>query len=76
MMERGVHARELQFYVSKAGEINRRFRGRHIAIIGDRVVASGKSPIEVWKRAKKAYPRGKPVLAYVPKDDALVLILG
>ncbi len=67
---------ELRFYLSKAREINRRFRGKHIAIIGDRVVASGKSPIEVWQRAKKAHPRSKPVLAHVPKDDALVLVFG
>ncbi len=39
---------EVGFYISKAREINRRFRGRHVAIVGDRVVASGKSPIEVW----------------------------
>jgi hypothetical protein len=68
--------RELQFYVSSAQEINRRFAGKHIAIIGDKVVASGKSPMEVWKRAKKLHPQGKPVLAFVPKDDTLVLILG
>lgn len=75
-MERRAHAKELQLYVSKARDINRRFRGRHIAIVGDRVVASGKSPSEVWERARRAYPKSKPVLAYVPKDDALVLILG
>jgi len=62
--------------VSSAREINKRFAGKHIAIIGDKVVASGKSPMEVWKRAKKLHPQGKPVLAFVPKDDTLVLILG
>jgi Family of unknown function (DUF5678) len=69
-------SREFRFYVSKATEINRRFAGKHVAIIGDRVVASGKSPLEVWKRAKKLHPQSKPLLAYVPKRDTLVLILG
>ena len=73
-MERRAHAKELQLYVSKARDINRRFRGRHIAIVGDRVVASGKSPIEVWERAKKEYPKSKPVLTYVPKGDALMSV--
>ncbi len=68
--------KELQFFVTKALDINRRFRGKHIAIIGDKVVASGKSPLEVWQRARKAFPRRKPVLAYVPKEDALVLVPG
>ncbi len=69
-------SREFRLYITNAREINKRFRGRHIAIIRDRVVASGKSPLEVWQKAKKAHPHSKPVLAYVPKDDALVLVLG
>jgi hypothetical protein len=72
----GPGMRELRFYVSSAREINKRYAGKHIAIIGDKVVASGRSPMEVWKRAKKLHPQGKPVLAFVPKDDTLVLILG
>ena len=63
--------RELQFYISSAQEINKLFAGKHIAIIGDKVVASGKSPMAVWKRAKKLHPERKPVLAFVPKDDTL-----
>jgi hypothetical protein len=66
--------KELQFYVTKAREINKRFRGKHVAIIGEKVVASGRSPIEVWQRAKKAYPRSKPVLAYVPKDEYKAIV--
>ncbi len=69
-------SREFRFYVSKAPEINRRFAGKHVAIIGDRIVASGKSPLEVWRRAKKSHPQSKPLLAYVPKHDTLVLVFG
>ncbi len=66
-------SREFRFYVSRASEINRRFPGKHVAIIGDRVVASGKSPLEVWKRAKKSHPQSRPLLAHVPTRDTLVL---
>lgn len=69
-------SREFRFYVTKAAEINRRYAGKHVAIIGDRVVASGTSPLEVWKRAKRSHPQSRPFLAYVPKPDTLVLILG
>ena len=31
----GVGVKELRFYVSHATEINKRFHGKHIAIIGD-----------------------------------------
>ena len=69
-------SREFRFYVSKAPEINRRFAGKHVAIVGNQVVASGESPLEVWKRAKKSHPLSRPLLAYVPKRDTLVLIIG
>src|SRR5437667_9708222 len=69
-------SREFRFYVSKAPEINRRFAGKHVAIIGDRIVASGKSPPEVYKRAKRLYPQSSPLPAYVPDRDTLVLIIG
>ncbi len=69
-------SREFRFYISEAPEINKRFAGKHVAIIGDRVVASGRSPLEVYKRAKKAHPNSRPLLAYVPKRDTLVLIIG
>ena len=32
---------ELAFYVANAEEINRKYRGKHIAIVEDKVVASG-----------------------------------
>ena len=66
-------SREFRFYVSKAPEINRRYAGKHVAIIGDRVVAAGKSPLEVYNRAKKSHPQGRPLLAYVPRAQTLVL---
>ncbi len=62
-------SREFRFYVSKAPEINRRYAGMHVAIIGDRIVASGRSPLEVYKRAKKSRPQSRPFLAYVPKGE-------
>jgi len=63
---------EFQFYLSKAWETNKRFAGKHPAIVGDRVVATGGSPIELWKRARKAHPRSRPLLAYVLKVATLV----
>ncbi len=67
---------ELTFYVTNAKKINKKYAGKHIAIIGNKVVASGHSPKEVWEKAKKINPKKTPTLAFVPKGDTLVLILG
>ena len=68
--------KELAFYVTDAEVINRKYRGKHIAIVDDKVVASGSDPKEVWEKAKKKYPNRRPVLALVPKGDTLVLLIG
>jgi hypoxanthine-guanine phosphoribosyltransferase len=68
--------KELDFYVADADKINKKYSGKHIAIVDDEVVASGIDPKEVWEKAKKKYPNKQPVLALVPKEDALVLMIG
>ena len=49
------------------------FRGKHVAMIGRKVVASGDSAKEVFEKAKKEYPDKMPVLAFIPRKEALVL---
>jgi hypothetical protein len=67
---------ELTFYVANAEEINSKYHGKHIAIVDDKVVASGNDPKQVWEKAKKKCPNKQPVLAFVPKEDTLVLMIG
>jgi hypoxanthine-guanine phosphoribosyltransferase len=67
---------ELTFYVTNAEEINKKYSGKHIAIVDNKVVASGNDPKEVWEIAKKKHPKKKPVLAFVPKEETLVLTIG
>ncbi len=68
--------KELAFYIADAEEINRKYSGKHIAIIDSQVVASGNDPKQVWEQAKKKFPDKQPVLAFVPKEDTLVLTVG
>jgi len=49
------------------------FRGKHIAMIGRKVVASGDSAKEVFEKARKDYPEKMLVLAFIPRKEALVL---
>ena len=65
---------ELKWFATALKELDR-FRGKHIAIIKNEVVASGSNAINVLKQAKKEYPNEKPVLAFVPKEGALVLFI-
>jgi lysine/ornithine N-monooxygenase len=63
---------ELKWFASFPKEMEQ-FRGKHVAIIGRKVVASGDSAKEVFEKAKKEYPDKMPVLAFIPRREALVL---
>ncbi len=66
--------KEVNFFAKFSPEMER-YRGKHIAIIGNKIVASGSSAYLVWKTAKKKHPGKRPVLAFVPKKETLILFL-
>jgi hypothetical protein len=45
-----------------------------VALIKNKVVASGSEAISVLEQAKKRYPKKRVVLAHVPKEETLVLV--
>lgn len=47
--------KELSFYVTNAAEINKKYRGKHIAMVDDAVVASGDDPRKVWETARSCF---------------------
>lgn len=65
-------SKELKWFASFPKAL-KKFRGKHIALIGRKVIASGTSAKEVWEKAKIKFPAKHPVLAFVPQNEALVL---
>jgi hypothetical protein len=63
---------ELKWFASFPKELEE-FRGKHIALIGKKVVARGDNAIEGLEKAKKEIPKDNPVLAYVPREETLIL---
>jgi nucleoside-diphosphate-sugar epimerase len=43
-----------------------------VAIVGDKVVASGTNAKEVLEEAKRKYPNKLPALAKIPKEDTVI----
>ena len=50
-----------------------RYKGRYVAVVGRRVVASGTNAKHVWLEAKRKNPTARPELHKVPKGETLVL---
>jgi len=50
-----------------------KYRGKYVAIINKKVVASGADAKEVWAEVKRKYPSKMPELAKISKEETLVL---
>ena len=48
-----------------------KYRGRYVAVVGKRVVASGTNAKQVWLEAKRKNPTARPELHKVPKGETL-----
>jgi hypothetical protein len=52
-----------------------RYKGRYVAVVGKRVVASGTNAKQVWLEAKEKNRTARPELHKVPKGETHVLII-
>lgn len=57
--------------------LNPKYRGKHIIMIKGKIytASNGKKASLIFDRLTKEYPKEIPTLAYVPKEDALILCL-
>jgi len=51
-----------------------RYRGKYVAMVGKKVVASGDHAKKVWEAARKKHPGKLPTLAKLPREEVLVLL--
>ena len=49
------------------------YRGKHVAIWNKRVTGYGNSAKEAYEMAKKNYPKSKPTLTFIPREEELIL---
>jgi len=49
------------------------YKGQHVAIWNKKVIGHGKTAKQAYDMAKTSYPKSKPTLAFIPKEEALIL---
>lgn len=67
-----MKSKEFEFYVK--ADLSK-YKGKYVAIIGDKVVAHGDNAKEVLEEAKRKFPDKTPTLAKIPKEEVLILAL-
>ena len=71
MVSQMEKSKEFEFYLK--ADLSK-YEGKYVAIVGEKVVSSGKNALEVWEDAMKK--TGKiPTIAKIPTDDTLILML-
>jgi Family of unknown function (DUF5678) len=65
-------SKEFEFFIH--ADLSR-FAGQYVAIVGEKVVASGSNAQAVWRQAKRRFPSSTPTLAKLPRAETLVLCL-
>jgi len=63
---------EYTWFINNQKEVTK-YRGKHIAIVGNEIVAHGKSAKAVYDAAKRKYPNKSPLIHYVQEGDLFVL---
>ncbi len=71
-MSSGIHpkSKNYEWYIKTD---THRYAGKWIAIVDQKVVASGNDAEKVYRKAKIKYPKKKPSIAKVPMKEILVL---
>ncbi|MEK9165512.1 MAG: DUF5678 domain-containing protein [Patescibacteria group bacterium] len=54
---------------------SQKYKGKHIVMVKDKIFASktGQEAAKIFKEVIKKYPKEKPTITYIPKEDTLIL---
>ena len=63
------------FLLEHSQELSKKYAGKYIAIVDNKLVAVSDSEVEAFKSAKEKYPDKTVSLTYIPRKDELVTLL-
>lgn len=63
------------FLLKNSQKLSEKYAGKYLALVGDKLVAVGKDMVEVYRDAKKKFPRQEISISYMPTDRELVTLL-
>ena len=65
----------MDFLVKHSQEMSKKYPGKYIAVVNNRLVAIGKDNLEVFKKAKEKYLGKLISISYIPRKDELETLL-
>lgn len=68
-------SKEHKWFMKHSGKLSKKYHGKHLAIIGEKIVATGETAAEAFRLAKEKHPKKKISLAYIPTKEETVTLL-
>ncbi len=68
-------SQEHEWFIQNSGELSKKYPGKYLAIIGEKIAAMGATASEAFRRAKKDHPDEKISIAYIPTVEETVTLL-
>ena len=66
---------EKDFLSEHSQDLSKKYPGKYIAVVDNKLVSIGWNEVEVFKSAKKKYPKKMVSISYIPRKDELVTLL-
>jgi hypothetical protein len=63
------------YFLKHSEELSRKYPGKYVAIVSNRLIAIGSSNKEVFMKAKQKFPGKIISISYIPRRDELVTLL-
>lgn len=63
------------FLLKHSQELSKKYPGRYIAVVENKLVSVNSSEVVAFREAKKKYPNKLVSLSYIPRKDELVTLL-
>ena len=65
----------VDYLLEHSEELSKKYPGKYIAIVNNKLVAIGNNNKEVFVKAKKRFPGKIISISYIPRKDELVTLL-
>lgn len=63
------------FLLKHSQEWSLKYPGKCVAVVDNKLVAVGRDRVEVFKKAKRKYPKEKISISYIPTEEETVTLL-
>jgi len=64
-----------EYLLKHSQELSKRYTGKYVVVVRDKVAAVDRSAVQAFKKAKKKFPKEEIGIFYMPRKEEIVTLL-